>query len=195
MNNNLYMVLGITGGVILAIVVLAYLKHKGVNVGFALATIKGFFTKAEGYTEAAENLTSGKLKAILESSEVLEKLALQAVYYAEQLMLSLQINDDADGSKRKSAALIYIFTYLKKAGINVDDSVKLIVTGILEKTVLSDKNINSINEQLDKLISEKVTAIQNQLTAATSENQKLKSEVISLTAKLNTVQATVTAVK
>jgi hypothetical protein len=203
MNNNvLYYTLGISAGIILLIIAICYLKYKGINTLGAVQKIKSFFTKAETYTEAAERLTEGKAKEILGSADVFEKLAIQGTTFAEQMLLSLQIKNDTDGSQRRKIAQDYIYAFLQEHGIEINDNIKTIVAGIVEKTVLSDKTIEQINSQIDKLVGEKVTALQNQITSLASqitsltvEKQQSDAKITELTNKNIELNDKLTAVK
>lgn len=175
-NDVLYYTLGISVGIILLIIAICYLKYKGINTLGIVQKIKAFFIKAETYTEAAEKLTEGKAKEILDSADVFEKLAIQGTTFAEQMLLSLQIQNDTDGSQRREIAQKYIYAFLQEHGIEINDNIKTIVTGIVEKTVLSDKTIEQINSQIDKLVGEKVTTLQSQITSLTSQITNLTAE-------------------
>ncbi|MFL0251418.1 hypothetical protein ACJDT4_13425 [Clostridium neuense] len=188
-NNTLFMVIGISGAMVVAIFVIAYLSHKGINILNILEEIKSAVTTAKTYTEAAETLTTGKTREILQSADAFEKLALQGVRYAEQMLLSQQIKDDPDGSKRKAAALDYIYAQLQLHGVKVDDNVKLIANGIVENTVLSDKTIDEINKKIDDLINTKVAALQSQVDSLTNTNNKLAAENQSVNEKLANIIA------
>lgn len=194
-NNNLFIVVGISILAVVIVIIYNYLNHKNINMISILNKIKLVFMKSEVYTEAAGNLTSGKLQEILKSSEALEKLAAAAIGYAEQLFLSLQITDDADGFKRKNAALKYVYSFLESQGIKVTDDVKIIVNGVIENTIFSDKTIDEINAKVDKLVSDKLSTIQKQNDELMSEKLELQEEVNKHQQKLQEVTQKLNSVK
>lgn len=188
-NNTLYLTIGGSVVVIAIIILVGYLKYKGVNTLGFVQKLKSFFTTAETYTKAAETLTTGKTQEILQSADVFERLGIEAAGYAEQMLLSLQIQNDTDGSQRRELAQKYIYAFLQAHGIAITDDIKTIVSGIVEKTVLSDKTIEEINKKIDDLINTKVVALQSQVAGLTDNNTKLASENQSLNEKLANIIA------
>lgn len=188
-NNTLYLTIGGSIAVIAIIILAGYLKYKGVNTLGFVQKLKSIFTTAETYTKAAETLTTGKTQEILQSADVFEKLGIEAAGYAEQMLLSLQIQNDVDGSQRRELAQKYIYAFLQAHGITITDNIKTIVSGIVEKTVLSDKTIEEINKKIDDLINTKVAALQNQVSSLTGNNAKLAAENKSLNEKLANIIA------
>lgn len=188
MNNTLFIVAGVSIAIVVIFLAFDYLKYKKIDVKGSLEKVQTFLKNAESYTEAATGLTSGKLKEALEFTSGIEKLALTGCGYAEQLLASAQITDDADGKKRKAAALEYIYTALQNQGIEITDNVKLIVSGIVENTVFSDKTIAEVNAQVDKLIQEKVTSLQSVNSSLQQQVSKLSIENSQLKEKVTIVQ-------
>lgn len=200
-NNILLTTIIVTLAVIAMILLAAYLKYKNVDVKGIFDKLENFLKTAETYTLAAEKLTNGKTQAILQDAEAFEKIALQGCGYAEQMLLSSQITDDVDGNKRKELAQNYVLAFLKVHGITINDDIKIIVQGIVQNTVLSDKTIDEINKKLDVLVNQKVvaltaanTALQQQITQLTAGNVKLQNANQELTQKLTSFQNTIATV-
>ena len=194
---NLFIVGGISIAIVAIFVVFDYLKSKGVNVGTALKEVGEGVKTAEGYTEAAIGLTTGKLKNVLEFTDVIEKLAITGIGKAEDMYLAATITNDPGGNKRRESALNYIYTALEKENIVVDEKVKSIAEGIVRNTAFSDKNITDTNARINDLIQEKVSSLntsnanlQKQITTLTADNTKLKTENAQLEQKLTTIQST-----
>ncbi|MCD2345827.1 hypothetical protein [Clostridium guangxiense] len=188
-NNTLYLTIGGSVGVIAIIILAGYLKYKGVNILGFVQKLKSIFTTAETYTKAAEGLTEGKANQILQAADVFEKLGIEGATYAEQMLLSMQIQNDTDGSQRRELAQKYIYAFLQAHGIAITDDIKTIVQGIVEKTVLSDKTIEEINKKIDDLINTKVAALQSEVSSLADTNTKLTAENQTLNEKLANVAA------
>lgn len=194
--NTLFIVGGISIAIVAIFLLFDYLKSKNINAGTIITDVDNGLKKAENYTEAAVGLTTGKLKKVLEGADAIEKLAITGCGYAEQMFISGQITDDPDGSKRKGTSLNYIYTALKNEGIDITDNVKTIATGIVENTVLTNKPIQDIKSQIEKLVQGNVDSIkksndslQAQVTKLTTENTKLKSDNSKLEQRINTIKS------
>ena len=74
MNNELFIVGGISIGVVAIFLLFTYLTHKGINVESILKKTETGVKEIETYTEAAAGLTTGKFKKVLEDTETIEKL-------------------------------------------------------------------------------------------------------------------------
>lgn len=183
MDNQLFLVVAVSVLVVLAMLGTSYLTYKKVDLKGDLEKIKAFLVKGESVTKVAEGLTVGKTKAVLEDINSLEDVALKGVNYAEQLLVSAQIENDPDGSKRRTVAINFTYAYLQSRGIEITDNIKTVVNGLIESTIFTDKNVQQINEQLDKLVGEKVTALQSQVTTLIAEKAKLEGTVAELTTK------------
>lgn len=198
-NNVLLTTILVSIAVIAVVLLAAFLKYKNVDIKGIFEKLENFLKSAETYTEAAEGMTSGKVQTILSTADALEKLALQGCQGAEQMLLSSQITDDADGTKRKTFAENYVYAFLQSHNITVNDNIKTIVQGIIQKTVLSDKTIDDINKQLDTLVNGKVSnlntlnaSLQTTITQLTADKATLQQQVTTLTAKLNNIQVQAT---
>lgn len=192
---NTLIIIGTCIGVVGLFILLEYLKYRKIDVKGILTKLEGFLKGAENYTESLEELATGKIKKALSFTELLEKAGTTAVGYAEQLLLSGQIENDLDGSKRKEKALKYIYALLEKEGIKVDDNVETITSGIVENTVLSDKTIEEINKTIDEkisAISKEKDLLQQRVNDLTSKNIALQNKIDAIQATAKTIETTVT---
>lgn len=201
MSNTLLMIGGISIGISALIGIFTYCKTKGINLLTLFSTAENGIKELESVTEVVEEFSTGKVKRILEFSSSMEKIALEGIDYAQQMFMSCQI-EDIDGTKRKELASDYICANLKNAGITIDDNIKIIINGIVEHSIFSTKTISELNDKISTFIDEKVkplmdskTGLENQVNTLTTENEKLKNNIVILQQKLNTIQNTATTIQ
>jgi hypothetical protein len=197
MTNNLITIGEFSIGISALFALFFLLKSKGINLASFFSNAKTGIQEIESVTEAVSEFTTGKIKRALDYSTTLEKVALEGINYAQQMYVSSQI-EDTDGTKRKELALKYIYANLTNVGIDIDDNVKTIASGIVESSVFSNETILQMNDKINKFVDEKVKPLladkenmQKQIDILNQENAVLRANSVDLQQKLLAIQNTV----
>jgi chaperonin cofactor prefoldin len=193
--NNVYIISGVTIGVVILIFLFGYLKYKKIDIAGWFKNAETVLKNIEDVSSALKGYSTGKTSAALNFSELIAKIALKFVQGVEQLYLSGQLT--AEG--RKDTAVKGVEDFLTSQGIKVTNELKNVISLAVEDAV-KESDSTDINAKIYKLVQEKIVplqkekdAIQSNLTIATNENSTLKSQVSTLQGKLSTIQNTVDA--
>ncbi len=188
--DNVYIISGVTIGVVVLIFLFGYLKYKKIDIAGWFKNAETVLKNIEDVSSALKGYSTGKTSAALNFSELIAKIALKFVQGVEQLYLSGQLTAE----ERKNTAVKGVEDFLTSQGIKVTDELKNVISLAVEDAV-KESDSTDINQKIDKLIQEKVTplqkekdAIQSNLTIATNENLTLKSQVSTLQGKLSAIQ-------
>ncbi|AAK79081.1 chaperonin cofactor prefoldin [Clostridium acetobutylicum] len=176
---------GVTIGVVILFFLAYFLRYKKVNVKAILEEIKMLSKKVDDFATAGSNISTGNAKTGFNVAKVVAEYALTAANAAEDKFLNLDnIASDPTGSIRRETATNDIYALLRESGVTITDDVKTIVENEIRNTVFSNKDIQQINEKVDKLIAEKVSALQKQVTDLTSKNTEVNGLVNELKTKI-----------
>lgn len=182
-------ILGSTGVAAGIIYLLGYLKYKKINLPELLSCLKNAIEGLEGATDLVKNYSTGNVQKVAAMGEVIENEALKLVNGVSQKVLS----GDLDKGK-KATAMEGLGGYLESQGIKVSPQLNSYIDLAISDAV-KKSDAQDINAKIDKLISEKVTALQKEketiqanLNSTISENTILKTNIIVLQNKLATVQ-------
>ena len=160
----LFMIIGLAIGVGATVLVfLPYLKKKGVDTGEILGKVDAGLKEVRKYTDAAKSIVPGN--KFLNILSIIEHYAEIGVGQAQQLNISSQLPAD----QRKKSAEDYVYSVLQKLGIEVDDNVRTIVSGVIESKVYELKSP-------EEKKSAKKTAVQVQISQLQAQNSQLQSE-------------------
>ena len=188
--NVLFIVLGLAvgvGGTVL--VLLPFLKKKGVNTADVLQKVDTGLQEVKKYTDAAKALVPGN--KFLNILSIIEKYAEIGVGQAAQLNVSSQLPAD----QRKQSAEDYVYSVLQKLGIEVDDNVRTIVSGVIESKVYELKSPEEKKSAGQTATQTQISQLQTQNSQLQSEKNKLQQENEELKQKVTMIQNTVAPVQ
>ena len=182
--NVLFIVLGLAvgvGGTVL--VLLPFLKKKGVNTADVLQKVDTGLQEVKKYTDAAKALVPGN--KFLNILSIIEKYAEIGVGQAAQLNVSSQLPAD----QRKQSAEDYVYSVLQKLGIEVDDNVRTIVSGVIESKVYELKSPEEKKSAGQTATQTQISQLQTQNSQLQSERTKLQQENEELKKKVADMQS------
>ena len=156
------------------LVLLPYLKKKGIDTGEILQKVEIGLQEIKKYTDAA--------KAIVPGNKFLNILSIGQ---AEQLNISSQLPAD----QRKKSAEDYVYSVLQKLGIEVDDNVKTIVSGVIENKVYELKSPEEKKSAQQTATQTQISQLQTQNSQLQSERTKLQQENEELKKKVADMQS------
>ncbi|MEY8001776.1 bZIP transcription factor [Clostridium sp. Mt-5] len=185
--NILFIILGLTVGVgATVLILLPFLKKKGVNTADVLQKVDTGLQEVKKYTDAAKALVPGN--KFLNILSVIEKYAEIGVGQAAQLNVSSQLPAD----QRKKSAEDYVYNVLNKLGIEVDDNIKTIVSGVIENKVYDLKTPEEKKSAQQTATQTQVSQLQTQNSQLQSEKTQLQQENEKLKQTIASIQSTVT---
>ncbi|MEY7999422.1 hypothetical protein AB8U03_04280 [Clostridium sp. Mt-5] len=188
--NVLFIVLGLAVGVgATVLVLLPFLKKKGVNTADVLQKVDTGLQEVKKYTDAAKALVPGS--KFLNILSIIEHYAEIGVGQAAQLNVSSQLPAD----QRKKSAEDYVYNVLNKLGIGVDDNVKTIVSGVIENKVYDLKTPEEKKSAGQTAVQTQVSQLQTQNTQLQSEKSQLQQENEKLKQTIASIQGAVTPVQ
>ncbi|WP_446897401.1 hypothetical protein ACSVC9_10285 [Clostridium sp. LBM24168] len=182
----LFIVIGLAIGVGAAVLVLLpALKRKGVDTGEILQKVDNGLQEVKKYTDAAKAIVPGN--KFLNILSIVEHYAEIGVGQAQQLNISSQLPAD----QRKKSAEDYVYSVLQKLGIEVDDNVKAIVSGVIENKVYELKSPEEKKSAGQTAVQSQVSQLQTQNSQLQSERDKLLQENGELKKKVADMQSIV----
>ena len=186
----LFTIIGLAVGVGATVLVfLPYLKKKGVDTGEILGKVDAGLKEVRKYTDAAKSIVPGN--KFLNILSIIEHYAEIGVGQAQQLNISSQLPAD----QRKKSAEDYVYSVLQKLGIEVDDNVKAIVSGVIESKVYELKSPEEKKAAQQTAAQTQVSQLQAQNSQLQSERDKLQQENGELGKKVADMQNTVAPVQ
>ena len=186
----LFTIIGLAIGVGATVLVfLPYLKKKGVDTGEILGKVDAGLKEVRKYTDAAKSIVPGN--KFLNILSIIEHYAEIGVGQAQQLNISSQLPAD----QRKKSAEDYVYSVLQKLGIEVDDNVKAIVSGVIESKVYELKSPEEKKAAQQTAAQTQVSQLQAQNSQLQSERDKLQQENGELGKKVADMQNTVAPVQ
>ncbi|WP_026881428.1 hypothetical protein [Clostridium akagii] len=184
-NYNLYVAVIIIVVVIGGMAIVApYLKKKGIKAGTILENVEADVIKAGTIIKAAESLSPSP---VLNYLDIIDSLAEKAVKAAQQLYISSQLPLD----QRKTKAREIILDGLKTAKIADTSELDTLIDAVIESTILDTKTPEEQKTQEQNTLTQQNTALQATVTQLNTDKAQLEQQIVDLTAKINTVQATV----
>ncbi|KAA8668668.1 hypothetical protein [Clostridium sp. HV4-5-A1G] len=165
------------------LVLLPYLKKKGIDTGEILQKVEIGLQEIKKYTDAAKAIVPGN--KFLNILSIIEKYAEIGVGQAEQLNISSQLPAD----QRKKSAEDYVYSVLQKLGIEVDDNVKTIVSGVIENKVYELKSPEEKKSAQQTATQTQISQLQTQNSQLQSERTKLQQENEELKKKVADMQS------
>ncbi|MEY8001442.1 bZIP transcription factor [Clostridium sp. Mt-5] len=188
--NVLFIILGLAVGVgATVLILLPFLKKKGVNTADVLQKVDNGLQEVKKYTDAAKALVPGN--KFLNILSVIEKYAEIGVGQAAQLNVSSQLPAD----QRKKSAENYVYSVLNKLGINVDENIKTIVSGVIENKVYDLKTPEEKKTAQQTAVQSQISQLQTQNSQLQSEKDKLQKENEKLKQTIASIQGAVTPVQ
>jgi FtsZ-binding cell division protein ZapB len=167
----LFTIIGLAIGVGATVLVfLPYLKKKGVDTGEILGKVDAGLKEVRKYTDAAKSIVPGN--KFLNILSIIEHYAEIAVGQAQQLNISSQLPAD----QRKKSAEDYVYSVLQKLGIEVDDNVRTIVSGVIESKVYELKSPEEKKSAGQTATQTQISQLQTQNSQLQSERDKLQQE-------------------
>jgi FtsZ-binding cell division protein ZapB len=186
----LFTIIGLAIGVGATVLVfLPYLKKKGVDTGEILGKVDAGLKEVRKYTDAAKSIVPGN--KFLNILSIIEHYAEIGVGQAQQLNISSQLPAD----QRKKSAEDYVYSVLQKLGIEVDDNVRTIVSGVIESKVYELKSPEEKKSAGQTAAQTQVSQLQAQNSQLQSERDKLRQENEELKQKVTMIQNTVAPVQ
>jgi FtsZ-binding cell division protein ZapB len=161
------------------------LKKKGVDTGEILQKVDNGLQEVKKYTDAAKAIVPGN--KFLNILSIIEHYAEIGVGQAEQLNISSQLPAD----QRKKNAEDYVYSVLQKLGIEVDDNVKTIVSGVIENKVYELKSPEEKKSAGQTAAQVQISQLQTQNSQLQSERDKLQQENGGLKKKVADMQSIV----
>ena len=167
----LFTIIGLAIGVGATVLVfLPYLKKKGVDTGEILGKVDAGLKEVRKYTDAAKSIVPGN--KFLNILSIIEHYAEIGVGQAQQLNISSQLPAD----QRKKSAEDYVYSVLQKLGIEVDDNVRTIVSGVIESKVYELKSPEEKKPAGQTATQTQISQLQTQNSQLQSEKNKLQQE-------------------
>jgi FtsZ-binding cell division protein ZapB len=161
------------------------LKKKGINTADVLQKVDSGIQEVKKYTDAAKAIVPGN--KFLNILSIIEHYAEIGVGQAQQLNVSSQLPAD----QRKKSAEDYVYSVLQKLGIEVDDNVKAIVSGVIENKVYELKSPEEKKSAGQTAVQSQVSQLQTQNSQLQSERDKLLQENGELKKKVADMQSIV----
>lgn len=188
--NILFAIIGLAVGVgVTVLVILPYLKKKGVDTEAVLQKVDDGIKEAKKYTDAAKTLVPGN--KFLNILSIIEHFGGIGVGQAAQLNASLQL----PAGQRKKSAEDYVYNVLNKLGIEVDDNIKTIVSGVIENKVYELKSPEEKKSAEQTAVQTQISQIQTQNSQLQNEKDKLQQENEKLKQTIASIQGAVTPVQ
>jgi len=179
----LFTIIGLAVGVGATVLVfLPYLKKKGVNTGEILGKVDAGLKEVRKYTDAAKSIVPGN--KFLNILSIIEHYAEIGAGQAQQLNISSQLPAD----QRKQSAEDYVYNVLNKLGIEVDDNVRTIVSGVIENKVYELKSPEEKKAAQQTAAQAQISQLQTQNSQLQSEKTKLQQENEELKKKVADMQ-------
>ena len=186
----LFTIIGLAIGVgATVLVLLPYLKKKGVDTGEILGKVDAGLKEVRKYTDAAKSISPGN--KFLNILSIIEHYAEIGVGQAAQLNISSQLPAD----QRKKSAEDYVYSVLQKLGIEVDDNVRTIVSGVIESKVYELKSPEEKKSAGQTATQTQISQLQTQNSQLQSERTKLQQENEELKKKVADMQSIVAPVQ
>ncbi|CAB1242812.1 conserved hypothetical protein [Clostridiaceae bacterium BL-3] len=165
------------------------LKKKGVDTGEVLKKVETGLQEVKKYTDAAKAIVPGN--KFLNILSIIEHYAEIGVGQAQQLNISSQLPAD----QRKKSAEDYVYSVLQELGIEVDDNVKTIVSGVIESKVYELKSPEEKKSAGQTATQTQISQLQTQNSQLQGERTKLQQENEELKKKVADMQSIVAPVQ
>lgn len=185
---NLYVAFIVIVVVIGGIAIFRCLKKKGIDTGNVLSKVETGLEEAGEVIDAAKKLAPSNA---LNICDLIDNLALRSTRAVQQLAISSQLPLE----ERKSQSKTDILDGLEAFKIPVTPKLETVINSAIQRCVLDSKTPEEQKVQEQNTLAKQNATLQATITQLTADKTLLEQQATILNNKLNTVQATVTAVQ